>query len=122
MVQLQVVEQKLLAHDPTFTSHQTHASLATQRSALISAFRPQFEESDVEGSSVSSTVYLSLIFVGNTRVYLNTERWRVCETWFSPGMAGIDSAGLGEVVQNVLARFSDAEKGRLASVRSIFYI
>jgi len=31
-------------------------------------------------------------------------------------MAGVDSAGLGEVLQNVLAGFSDAEKGRLVKV------
>jgi actin-related protein 5 len=31
-------------------------------------------------------------------------------------MAGVDSAGLGEVIQNVLARFSDSEKGRLVKV------
>ena len=52
-----------------------------------------------------------------SRIHLNIERWRACETWFSPGMAGVDSAGLGEVVQNVLARFSDQEKGRLVKVR-----
>lgn len=55
-------------------------------------------------------------FTGNTRIHLNTERWRVCETWFSPGMAGVDSAGLGEVIQNILNRFSDTEKGRLVKV------
>lgn len=49
MAQLQAVEHKLLAHDPTFTHQQTHASITTQRSALISAFRPQYEEGDVEG-------------------------------------------------------------------------
>jgi actin-related protein 5 len=49
MNQLQAVEQKLLAHDPTFTPEHTHASLASRRSALISAFRPQYEEGDVEG-------------------------------------------------------------------------
>jgi hypothetical protein len=32
-------------------------------------------------------------------------------------MAGVDSAGLGEVLQNVLARFSDGDKGRLVQVR-----
>lgn len=32
-------------------------------------------------------------------------------------MAGVDSAGLGEVVQNVLAPFSEAEKARLVNVR-----
>ncbi len=54
---------------------------------------------------------------GKTRIHVNVERWRVCEAWFSPSMAGIDSAGLGEVLQNVLARFSDQEKGRLVQVR-----
>ena len=54
---------------------------------------------------------------GNARIHLTTERWRVCEAWFSPSMAGVDSAGLGEVMQNVLARFSEAEKGRLVKVR-----
>jgi len=33
-------------------------------------------------------------------------------------MAGVDSAGLGEVLQNVLARFPDNEKGRL--VKNVF--
>lgn len=31
-------------------------------------------------------------------------------------MAGVDSAGLGEVLQNILSRFSEAEKGRLVKV------
>ena len=53
---------------------------------------------------------------GHTRIHLNTERWRVCETWFSPGMTGVDSAGLGEVLQNVLARFPDSDKERFVQV------
>jgi actin-related protein 5 len=40
----------------------------------------------------------------------------VCETYFAPSMAGVDSAGLGEVIQNVLARFTEEEKGRLVKV------
>lgn len=32
-------------------------------------------------------------------------------------MAGVDSAGLGEVMQMVLARFSDQDKARLVKVR-----
>ncbi|PSS06632.1 hypothetical protein PHLCEN_2v3588 [Hermanssonia centrifuga] len=103
LANLQTLEQKLLMHDPTFTTEHTHAALSSQRSALMSAFRPQYEEGDVEGK---------------TRIHLNVERWRVCEAWFSPTMAGVDSAGLGEVLQNVLSRFSDAEKGRL--VKNVF--
>lgn len=37
-------------------------------------------------------------------------------------MAGIDSAGLGEVIQNILARFSEAEKGRLVNVSFNFLV
>ncbi|KAF9007940.1 actin-like protein Arp5p [Cyathus striatus] len=101
--QLQLVEQKLLQHDPTFTLQNTLASLNSQRSALLSAFKPRYEEGDVEG---------------NTRIHLNTERWRVCEAYFSPGMAGVDSAGIGEVIQNILSEFTFAERGRL--VNNIF--
>ncbi|KAF8876485.1 hypothetical protein BD779DRAFT_1613295 [Infundibulicybe gibba] len=103
LVQLQIVEQKLLTHDPTFTTQETHASIASQRSALISAFRPSYEEGDVEGS---------------TRIHLNIERWRVCEALFSPAMAGVDSAGLGEVIQHILSRFPDVDKGQM--VKNVF--
>ncbi|KDQ54977.1 hypothetical protein JAAARDRAFT_693616 [Jaapia argillacea MUCL 33604] len=103
MNQLRAIEEKLLAHDPSFTPEHTHASISSQRSALLSAFRPQYEEGDLEGRS---------------RIHLNVERWRVCEAWFSPAMAGVDSAGLGEVVQNVLARFPERDKGKL--VKNVF--
>ncbi|KAF7310394.1 hypothetical protein HMN09_00581400 [Mycena chlorophos] len=103
MIQLQTIESKLLAHDPTFTLQETHASITSKRSELISTLRPIYDEGDVPGSC---------------RIHLNTERWRVCETYFAPSMAGVDSAGLGEVIQNVLARFSDADKGKL--VKNVF--
>lgn len=81
-----------------------------------------YEEGDIEGMSDFTSIYASnpantFVRLGNTRIHLNVERWRVCEAWFSPTMAGIDSAGLGEVLQNVLARFPDSEKGRLVKVR-----
>ncbi|KAF7340217.1 hypothetical protein MVEN_01940300 [Mycena venus] len=101
--QLSMIEQKLLLHDPSFTAQHTHASLTSKRSELITTLRPTYDESNAEGLC---------------RIHLNTERWRVCETWFSPAMAGVDSAGLGEVIQNVLARFPDPEKERL--VKNVF--
>jgi actin-related protein 5 len=36
------------------------------------------------------------------QIHLNTERYRVCETWFQPSLAGVDAAGLGELAQGVL--------------------
>ena len=61
-------------------------------------------------------VMLKLELIGTTRIHLSTKRWCVCEMWFSPSMAGVDSAGLGEVIQNILAGFSEAEKGHLVKV------
>ncbi|KAI0258664.1 actin-like ATPase domain-containing protein [Gloeopeniophorella convolvens] len=101
--QLQAVEQKLLAHDPNFGVEHTHAALASQRSAFMDAFRPQYPDGDVEGRA---------------RIHLSIERWRVCEAWFAPSMAGVDSAGLGEVLQNVLSAFSPPERARL--VQNVF--
>lgn len=98
--ELQQIEQKLLSHDPSFTAEQTFASLTSQKSALMSAFRPNYEEGDAEGLS---------------RIHLSTEKSRVCEAWFSPTMAGVDSAGLAEVVQSVLAGFSNQDKALLAN-------
>jgi len=71
--QLQSVEQKLPTHDQNFTSQHTHASLISQRSPLLSAFRPIYPEGD---------------FAGASRIHLDVERWRVCESWFCPAMVG----------------------------------
>lgn len=49
IAQLQLIEQKLLTHDPTFTAQHTHASITAQRSALLTSFKPVYEEGDVEG-------------------------------------------------------------------------
>lgn len=120
MLNLQAVEQKLLMHDPTFTQEHTHASLTSQRSALMSAFRPQYDEGDAEGKFLPNIQCSTILIIstGKSRIHLSIERWRVCEAWFSPGMAGVDSAGLGEVLQSILSRFSDAEKGRMVKVCS----
>lgn len=52
IAQLQAIEQKLLTYDPSFTVRHTHASITTQRSALVSAFRPTYDEGDVEGTAL----------------------------------------------------------------------
>lgn len=48
--QLQTIEQKLLTYDPTFTIEDTHAYISTKRSALISAFKPVYDEGDPAGT------------------------------------------------------------------------
>lgn len=49
LAQLHLIEQKLLSHDPTFTSQHTHASLSAKRSRLLEAFKPGYDEGDMEG-------------------------------------------------------------------------
>jgi actin-related protein 5 len=49
IARLEAVEQKLLAHDPTFLQEHTYSSISAKRSELITAFRPQYEEGNVEG-------------------------------------------------------------------------
>ncbi|TRM62949.1 hypothetical protein BD626DRAFT_497076 [Schizophyllum amplum] len=100
---LMALEEKLLVHDPTFTEDHTHAAILQKRTPLLCAFKPAYSDWDIEGAN---------------RIHLNTERFRACETWFSPGMAGLDSAGLGEVIQNILARFTYEEKGRM--IKNVF--
>jgi actin-related protein 5 len=46
---LQDVEAKLLAHDPSFTIDHTYASVSTQKSALLTAFKPEYDEYDAAG-------------------------------------------------------------------------
>ncbi|KAF8323004.1 actin-like protein Arp5p [Cantharellus anzutake] len=100
---LTTIESKLLSHDPSFTTADTYSAITTRRSALMSAFRPKYEEGDTEGIH---------------RVHLNIERWRVPEAWFGPGAAGVDSAGLSELIENILKSFAAEERSRI--VKDVF--
>ncbi|KAF6751257.1 chromatin remodeling complex subunit [Ephemerocybe angulata] len=103
LTSLHEIERKLLTYDPTFTPSHTHASLTSLSSALLTSFRPPYPDTDP---------------AGHARIHLSTERFRVPETYFSPSMAGTDTAGLGEVIANVLARFPEHEKASL--VKNVF--
>jgi len=97
-----------LAYDPSFSTLNTYAAVATRKSALIRAFCPPYDQEGREGIE------------GSHRIHLNVERWKVPEAWFYPGMAGVDCAGLGEIIQNVLTSFSLRERARMANVSSLW--
>lgn len=101
MTRLTAIEKQLLEYDPTFSVEQTYAAVSSARSKLLEAFRPAYAEDDIRG---------------HARIHLNVERWRTVETWFSPNIAGLDCAGLGEVVQFVLSRFKPEQRLRMAKV------
>ncbi|KAG8741536.1 Nuclear actin-protein involved in chromatin remodeling [Ceratobasidium sp. 414] len=98
--QLILLESKLLLHDPSFTPAHTFAALKQQKSALLNAFRPSYDHSDLDSNP--STATRTRDVEGEHRLHLNVERWRVPEVWFQPGIAGIDSAGLGEIMASLL--------------------
>ena len=101
IARLGVIEKQLLEYDPTFSLEQTYASVSTATSKLLAAFRPGYSEVDARG---------------HARIHLNVERCRVPEVWFSPGMAGVDSAGLGEAITFVLGKFKPEHRLRMAKV------
>lgn len=101
IARLAAIEKQLLEYDPTFSLEQTYASVSTATSKLLAAFRPGYSEIDARG---------------HARIHLNVERWRVPEVWFSPGMAGVDSGGLGEAITFVLGKFKPEHRLRMAKV------
>jgi hypothetical protein len=52
-----------------------------------------------------------------SQLHVNIERIRVPEVLWQPQMGGLDQAGLGEVVEGVLKRFTEEERRRLTQVR-----
>ena len=106
IARLSAIEKQLLDYDPTFSLEQTYASVSTATSKFLAAFRPGYSEVDARG---------------HARIHLNVERWRVPEVWFSPGMAGVDSGGLGEAITFVLGKFKPEHRLRMAKVRLGLY-
>lgn len=108
---LESVETRLLQFDPTFSEDQTLEGRQHAKNALINAFvRGGVEERyDPENMAHSH------------QLHLNVERIRVPETWFQPGMFGIDSAGLGEVAGWVLNGFEEEERRKMMQVSHVWY-
>ncbi|KAG8952028.1 Nuclear actin-protein involved in chromatin remodeling [Tulasnella sp. 424] len=92
--QLKTIETRLLAHDPNFSVSNTWASISTRKSALIRAFCPAYDAETMQDPTTKH------------QMTLNVERWKVPEAWFTPSMAGVDCAGLGEIINNILGSFT----------------
>ena len=107
---LRETEARLLEHDPTFTLDNTAERIALRKHQLLNAF--------VRGLSKDDPLdtYDPQSLEHNSQLHLNVERIRVPEVIWQPHMAGLDQAGLGEVVEHVLKQFTDVERRRLTSV------
>ncbi len=101
---LRSLEAELLRYDPEFTEKETFDAQNDWTKSLIHAFlrgaRPFDPESQKEAH----------------QIHLNVERIRVPEVIFQPGIAGVDQAGLAEIVEGiVMGRTSSAEQQALLS-------
>lgn len=105
---LKTVEAELLRYDPDFSEKDTLEAQNDWTKSLMHAFlrgaRPFDPESQREAH----------------QIHLNVERIRVPEVVFQPGIAGVDQAGLLEIIEGiVMGRFSD-ETQRTELLKDIF--
>ena len=103
---LESVETRLLQYDPSFTEANTLEGRIHAKHALVNAFVRGGTDDKFDPEDLAQA----------HQIHLNVERIRVPETWFQPGMFGIDSAGLGEVAGWVLNGFEEEERRRLMKV------
>jgi actin-related protein 5 len=104
---LRSLEAELLRYDPEFTEKETFDAQNDWTKSLVHAFlrgaRPFDPESQREAH----------------QIHLNVERIRVPEVIFQPGIAGVDQAGLAEIVEGIImSRPSSGEQQAL--LRDVF--
>jgi actin-related protein 5 len=109
-MQLKLLEARLLEHDPAFTEDDTADRRSLRKHYLLNAFvrglAPTDPLSDYDPESVEQA----------SQLHLNVERIRVPEVIHQPHMAGLDCAGLLELVENALRHFTLEERNRLTKV------
>ncbi|KAH9454479.1 hypothetical protein MJO28_007459 [Puccinia striiformis f. sp. tritici] len=113
LLELITVEKQLLEHDELFTIEDTRERQKLKRHCLMNAFYKGISPSKDD----SSTIMAALDTEGNAeqsaRLHINIERIRVPEPLYQPLLAGVDQAGLVEVVQYVLKEFSQDVQDQL---------
>lgn len=108
--QLQKVEEVLLKYDPNFTINDTAERKAIQKQLLLNGFVRGMAPGDpLDSYDANNPEHAA-------QLHLSVERIRVPEVTYQPSLAGIDSAGLLEVIEHILKSFSPSERDRLTSV------
>jgi actin-related protein 5 len=100
----------LLKYDSNFHPNDTAARRAFAKQKLLNAFlRGMTPDDPLDDYDAANPEH-------QAQLHLNLERVRVPEVTFQPSLAGIDSAGLLEVIEHILRSFSAQERDRLTSV------
>ncbi|PWN44568.1 actin-like ATPase domain-containing protein [Ceraceosorus guamensis] len=103
-VTLEQLERRLLDHDPTFTEDDTWSAVEARNNKITTTFLrgyyPPWDPDDVAQAH---------------QIHLNVERARVPEILWQPSIAGVDQAGLDELVTHVLRNYQQDVTKRLAN-------
>ncbi|GAA98900.1 hypothetical protein E5Q_05588 [Mixia osmundae IAM 14324] len=106
---LRELEGQLILHDPTFTDEHTVKVREHRKHTLFNAFlRGMAPDDHVDSLKLDDPEQAA-------QLHLNVERVRVPEVLYQPSIAGLDQAGLLEVIQNILQHFQPHERERLIS-------
>ena len=96
---LKALESELLQFDPEFSEKDTIEAQNDWTKSVLHAFLRGARPADPESQREAN------------QIHLNVERIRVPEVIFQPAIAGVDQAGLVEIIEGiVMGRFSDFEQ------------
>jgi actin-related protein 5 len=105
---LKALESELLQFDPNFSEKDTIEAQNDWTKSVLHAFLRGARPADPESQREAN------------QIHLNVERIRVPEVVLQPGIAGVDQAGLVEIIEGiVMGRFSDLEQ-RKALLQDVF--
>jgi actin-related protein 5 len=105
---LKALESELLQYDPEFTEKDTLEAQNDWTKSVLHAFLRGARPADPESQREAN------------QIHLNVERIRVPEVVFQPGIAGVDQAGLVEIIEGiVMGRFSDCDQQQ-ALLKDVF--
>ncbi len=105
---LRALESELLEFDPNFAEKDTIEAQNDWTKSVLHAFLRGARPADPESQREAN------------QIHLNVERIRVPEVVFQPGIAGVDQAGLVEIIEGiVMGRFSDFDQQQ-ALLKDVF--
>lgn len=120
------IEQELMEHDPNFHYEDTLAASETfdWRNSILHKFIHGPRQSltlamQAEGHDPQELANHPEIIRRNHQLHINVERIRVPEIYFQPHIAGLDLAGIPEVIQNLVYRNFDGNFGSGGRLRSL---
>lgn len=121
-----LLEEELLKYDPDFHHEDTFAASESfdWKNLVLHKFIHGPRQSltlamQAEGHDPDELINHPEIIRRNHQVHINIERIRVPEVYFQPQIAGIDQAGIPEIIQNILFRNFDGNFNAGGELRSM---